>query len=462
MIVHAFMVPHPPVALPEIGRGEEKKIQPTLDSFRKVALEIAKIAPDTIVLSTPHTTMYRDYFLISPGTRARGDFGRYGRPDVSFDIAYDEEFTKKLSALCRKAGIAAGTDYERDPSLDQGTMVPLYYINQEYTDYRLVRVGLSGQSLPEHYKLGERIREVADELDRRVVYVASGDLSHCQLASGPYGLKPEGPEYDSRIMRTMGSGNFGELLEYDPVFLEKAEECGHRSFVIMAGALDGLSVTPHVLSHEATLGVGYGFVSYEIGGPDESRHFLEKYENKVKETAGKSADPYVKLARKSVEAFVRKRKRYRPLSEEEELPEEIRNGRAGAFVSIHEFGDLRGCIGTILPTQKSLADEIISNAISACSRDPRFDPVTEDELPYLSISVDILSEPERITDKSELDVRRYGVICSTPDGRRGLLLPDLDGVDTADQQISIACHKGGIDPHDKDLILERFEVVRHE
>jgi AmmeMemoRadiSam system protein A len=458
MIVHAFMVPHPPVAVPEIGRGEERKIQPTLDSFREVAREIAALRPETIVLSTPHSTMYRDYFLISPGKHARGDFARYGRPDVAFSVDYDEEFTLALADTCRRHGMAAGTDFERDPSLDQGTMVPLYYINQEYRDYRLVRVGLSGQSLPEHYKLGERIQEVAELLGRRVVYVASGDLSHCQLESGPYGWHPEGPEYDRRIMSTMGRAAFGELLEYDPVFLEKAEECGHRSFVIMAGALDGMSVTPHVLTHEATLGVGYGFVSYDVGGRDECRHFLAQYEEKVRQSAGKSTDPYVRLAREAVVSWVIDRKRIRV---PEKLPTAMLTERAGAFVSLHEFGELRGCIGTIAPTAKNIAEEIIGNGISACSRDPRFDPVREEELPYLEISVDVLGKPELIHSPDELDVRKYGVICMAPDGRRGLLLPDLDGVDTVEDQIRIACRKGGIGRNEKGIRLERFEVVRH-
>lgn len=459
MIIHAFMVPHPPVAVPEIGRGSEKEISATLDSFRRTADEIASLKPDTIVLSTPHSTMYADYFLISPGAHAHGDFRQYGHLEVSFEVDYDEQFTTELSRRCRSEGISAGTDYERDPSLDQGTMVPLYYILQKYTDFRLVRVGLSGLPLREHYRLGEQIRATADALGRRVVYVASGDLSHCQKKDGPYGLHPEGPVYDKKIMQTMGSGNFGELLEYDSHFLRRAEECGHRSFVMMAGTLDGLSVTPHVFSHEATFGVGYGFVSYDIGGEDPDRHFLRKYEkNTVNQLSG-TGDAFVKLARASVESWVRSHRR---LSLPDDLPDEMLHTRAGAFVSIHEFGDLRGCIGTIAPTKVNIAEEIISNAISACSRDPRFHEICTDELPYLSISVDILSPAERISSPDQLDVHHYGVICSVPDGRRGLLLPDLEGVDTVREQIRIACRKGGIDPDDPSLILERFEVIRHE
>ena len=133
--------------------------------------------------------------------------------------------------------------------------------------------------------------------------------------------------------------------------------------------------------------------------------------------------------------------------------------RAGAFVSIHKHGKLRGCIGTIEATAGNVAEEIIRNAVSAATRDPRFNPVTEDELKWLEINVDVLGSPERISSVSELDVKRYGVIV-TCGYKRGLLLPDLEGVDTPEQQVAIAMQKGGI-REGEPYTLERFEVVRH-
>ena len=129
-------------------------------------------------------------------------------------------------------------------------------------------------------------------------------------------------------------------------------------------------------------------------------------------------------------------------------------------MSIHEHGELRGCIGTIAATKPSLAKEIIDNAISACSRDPRFSAIEEDELEWLEINVDVLGKPEPVKDIAELDVKKYGVICSSR-GRRGLLLPDLEGVDSVEQQLDIACSKGGFDRYAEDLKIERFEVIHH-
>ena len=131
----------------------------------------------------------------------------------------------------------------------------------------------------------------------------------------------------------------------------------------------------------------------------------------------------------------------------------------GTFVSLHAHGQLRGCIGTIGPTTENVAWEIVQNAVSACSRDPRFAPVRADELDSLEYSVDVLGEPETVSSPEELDVKKYGVIVSCG-GRRGLLLPDLEGVDTVAQQIDIAREKGGISSREK-YTLERFEVVRH-
>ena len=289
--------------------------------------------------------------------------------------------------------------------------------------------------------------------------IASGDLSHKLQDYGPYGFAEEGPEYDRRIMDVCGRASFGELFDFSETFCEKAAECGHRSFVIMAGTLDGLNVKATELSHQDVTGVGYGICTFYPDGEDPGRHFLAEYLEKAKreclEKAEKS-DPFVRLARASVNAWVLRRER---LSVPSGLPDEMLTSRAGAFVSLHLDGRLRGCIGTIAASRPNIAEEIIDNAVSACSRDPRFSPVTPGELNRLEISVDVLGKPEPIDSPDQLDVKRYGVIVSRG-AKRGLLLPNLDGVDSVDDQIRIARQKGGI-REGEPYRLERFEVVRH-
>ncbi len=167
----------------------------------------------------------------------------------------------------------------------------------------------------------------------------------------------------------------------------------------------------------------------------------------------------VRIARQAVETFVNAG-RIPSVEEVDSLDIPVPEGnRAACFVSLHRHGSLRGCIGTILPTMASVTAEIIRNAVSACSEDPRFDPVSPEELEGLEISVDILGPPEHIIDPGELDPARYGVIVSAG-FRRVLLLPDLEGVDTVTQQLAIACRKGGIGP-DEPFAMQRFTVTRY-
>ena len=261
-IAAGYMVPHPPIAVPEIGRGEERKISASLQAFKEVAEDIARIKPDTIIVTSPHATMYRDYFHISPGSRAEGDFGRFRAGQVRMSVDYDRELRDKIGQICVSRSFPAGELGELEPALDHGTMVPLYFINACFRNYRLVRIGLSGLPLAMHWELGTIIREAVDQTGRKAVFLASGDLSHCQKKDGPYGLRPAGPDYDRRIMDVMGKGDFKKLLTFDEDFLEESMECGHRSFTIMGGALDSLDPIVRVLAHEATFGVGYGFVMY--------------------------------------------------------------------------------------------------------------------------------------------------------------------------------------------------------
>lgn len=165
--------------------------------------------------------------------------------------------------------------------------------------------------------------------------------------------------------------------------------------------------------------------------------------------------PLVQLARRTIEAYVREGKMIEPPLE---MTPEMKE-KAGTFVSLHRHGQLRGCIGTFTPVQDNVAEEIIHNAVSSATQDPRFLPVQPHELDDLEISVDVLSTPEPVSDMTELDPRRYGVIV-VAGRRRGLLLPDLEGVDTVAEQIDICRRKAGIGP-DEPVQIYRFEVRRY-
>ncbi len=459
-LVGAFIVPHPPLIVPEVGKGQEEKVSKTIQSYHEIAKRIAALKPDTIVISSPHSIMYSDYFHISPGKGAKGSFGQFGAGQVSVRTEYDEDFTDALERCSEKAGIEAGTLGEKNPDLDHGTLVPLYFINQYLKNYKLVRMGLSGLSGAEHYKLGACVASTADKLNRRTVFVASGDLSHKLSTEGPYGYAKEGPEFDQQVTKAMKEGDFLTFLEFSPDFCEAAAECGLKSFIILSGALSGKEVEPDFLSYEGTFGVGYALCEFKIKGNSEDRNFEQIFREKQRELARKqqeTEDTYVHLARQALEYYL---KTGEYMEQPQGLPAEMTARRAGVFVSLKKHGSLRGCIGTISPVTGSVAEEILRNAVSSGLEDPRFPPVVEAELEELTYSVDVLGEPEPISSMAELDVVRYGVIV-TAGRKRGLLLPNLENVNTVEEQVAIARKKAGI--YDNEAFrMERFEVVRHK
>ena len=454
-----FVVPHPPILLPEIGRGEETKLQATMEAYREVMRAAAALQPDTIVVISPHAPMYADYIHISDGQGAAGDMGTFRAPELRFAVHYDAEFVAALASRCACSGLAAGTAGADEPALDHGTMVPLYFLREQLPDCPIVRIGLSGLSVLEHYELGQHIAAVAEKLDRRVVCIASGDLSHKLREDGPYGFAPEGPVFDARVTELLGKGDFLGLLRVAPKLANAAAECGLRSIWIMSGTLDCRQVSARLLSYEGPFGVGYGVACFLAGERDERRDFGAQFAAGALMEAPVSPvseDAYVRLARFSLETYVNTG---REATLPSDLPAELLERLAGCFVSLKKDGQLRGCIGTMAPVQRSLAEEIMNNAISAAVYDPRFPAVQPEELPSLVYSVDVLSELEPVASLAELDVQRYGVVVRAG-RRRGLLLPALEGVTTPEQQVAIAREKAGIAP-EAAVSLYRFEVIRH-
>lgn len=450
-IVAAYAVPHPPLIVPAVGKGEERGISSTVAAYEEVARRIAAHRPDTVVVTSPHAPLYRDAFFVSAASELPGSMLAFGAPEERLAASMDVELARAIRDEAAGRGLPVAFGGRGDEQLDHGTYVPLSFIRDLLDDVRIVRVGLSWLPYAAHRELGGAIASAVAALGRRAVFVASGDLSHKLKEDGPYGFAPEGPEFDREIARIFESGDLDALFAFDEGFCERAAECGLRSFQIMAGSLEGLPVSSELLSCEGPFGVGYGVGAFEVAPSGGGLHaepsiFVD------------GVDPYVALARASVERYVREGS---PLAVPADAPEELARRRAGVFVSLHIGDRLRGCIGTIGPAYGSIAEEIVNNGIAAATDDPRFSPVTPAELELLSYSVDVLAPAEPIESEAELDPARYGVIV-TKGWRRGLLLPALDGIDTAAYQVEIAKRKAGIDPCDADVELERFEVVRHD
>ena len=459
-VIIAAVVPHPPIILPEIGLGQEREIRQTTEAYREVARRIRKAKPETLVILSPHATSYADYFHISPGKKARGDFRRFGAKQVEVTAFYDEEFVTALEKNAKRAGVPAGTKGEQDAALDHGTMIPLTFLAERELPCSIVRIGLSGLDPAAHYRLGKCIKKTAEELNRDIAVVASGDLSHKLLESGPYGYAEQGPEFDRFATAALEKGDFLSLLTMDINLSEAAAECGLGAFRILAGALDQTAVASELLSYQGPFGVGYAVATFLPQREDQERAFDVTYQRAERariSAAREREDAYTRLARQTIESFV---KTGEALPLPDDMPTELTQTRAGVFVSLKIAGKLRGCIGTVSAVTGSIAEEIRKNAVSACSEDPRFEPVRAEELERIQYSVDVLGKTERVDAVDQLDAKRYGVVVISG-YRKGLLLPNLDGVDTVEEQIKIAKRKAGI-PEGERCRMERFEVVRHQ
>lgn len=463
-ILGYYLMPHPPIIIPDIGKGEEKKIEATSLACNKIGREIADMKPERIIVITPHATMFSDAIAISDEERITGDLSQFRCSNIKMDIPIDKEFNIRLGTACHVEGIPSVlvnsellSRYNVRYELDHGTIVPLYFVNKYYNEYNIVHITYSMIGDINLYKFGIEIKNVTEKLNRKVVVIASGDLSHKLKEEGPYSYSPYGEKFDRELLGNLEKGDVIGTFKMNKTLINEAGQCGLNSVYILLGVMEGKEIKGDILSYEGTFGVGYGVMKLRREGQDKI-YLDELIKDKEEQFNKKVTDSnvYVKLARENLKHYYTFGKSIKDTSN---LSQELLNQKHGVFVSLKKFDNLRGCIGTIAPTTNSVAEEIIRNSIEAAMHDPRFPEVSEDELDDIDISVDVLMDSE-LCGKEDLDPKKYGVIVSSG-MRRGLLLPDLEGVDTIEEQLKIACDKGDID-FDEDYTIERFEVIRYK
>jgi AmmeMemoRadiSam system protein A len=379
----------------------------------------------------------------------------FGHSEVELGFANDTKLADLIITIAMSAGISAGhvdpktaKKYTDVQGLDHGALVPLYFVDKIFREndrsFKLVHIStpfLPSESL---YAFGKVIASAVEESGRKAVYLASGDLSHMLTPDAPAGYDPKGQKYDDRLVGYLRDSDVGSVLAITENEMHEAGECGTRSFMMALGALQSKTFKTEIYSYEGPFGVGYLCAGLLLTDPAKSH-------------------VYPDLARFTVERHVKERKVIKPddffKEKDFQIDANDLSKKAGVFVSIKKNGELRGCIGTIAPTCENILVEIVQNAVSASSQDPRFEQVREEELADLSFSVDVLGDPVDISSLDELDPGRYGVIV-TRGYRRGLLLPDLEGVDTPHEQVMIALRKAGISPSEQ-YSMQRFEVIRY-
>lgn len=423
--------PHPPIIIPDVGRGREAEASATIGGMRSLSRLTAINRADTILILSPHAPFFgglsmslaRDYY---------GDFGMFGAPGASLSMPGALQAGEALASHLEKKFYVVKRRHEKCP-LDHGSLIPLSFIAGGGSSHvpSLVLANPIGLSPSDAFALGRALSEAP--ADGSWALIASGDLSHRVTRDAPAGYSPFGAEFDRMIVEAFKSNDPSRLLSLQPDEIDRAGECGLRSALVFLGLAEGRSIRS--ISYEAPFGVGYA-------------------------TAFAPLHSATLLARAVLEECVRKGRRaaLEASSRFSAFPE--LKSRSACFVTLKTGGgeQLRGCIGTILPARDTLLEEITENAQSAALRDPRFPPVAKEELGDISLSVDLLSLPEPVSSLDSLDPAKFGVIVER-NGLRGVLLPALEGVDSVDQQIAIAARKAGIHSAEG-ASISRFTVNR--
>ena len=463
MISYGAVMPHPPVLVKDIGGAQLRQLENSQQALSAISSELLASKPDCIVFLTPHGNVFQDCLTYLASANLEGDLSDFGS-EYRTSLKNDLQLMQTIAELAEDKNlplVAVTADliqrYRLKEKLDHGILVPLYFLQQAgmgEIPILAISIGLLGNE--ELYKFGKVIQEASERLGRRVAVLASGDMSHALKEEGPYRFHPDGPRFDQTVKQVFERGVLADLLEIPPQLRENARECGYPSLLILSGALDGFKPEKTIINYEGPFGVGYLSVGIKPGGKIASLiPELKNRQAKLTAERRNQEGPLVRWARLNLEHAVT------GLNAPELYDDlqELKLQQAAAFVSIKKGGNLRGCIGTILPAYENLAEEIAQNALAAGLRDPRFAPIVAGELDDLEYSVDVLGKPENC-GREDLDPHQFGVIVSYK-GRRGLLLPDLEGIDTVEEQLRIACQKAGISPHEP-YAIERFEVIRHK
>lgn len=270
-ILGSYLFPHPPIIIEDIGQGEEKKAGKTIEGVKALAKSIKDKAPNTIIVITPHGPLFTDAISITIEEELKGDFRKFGYWDIKLECKNDVNLAYRIIRNALRDGIqvaqvnmefAKNNDVELD--LDHGTIVPLYYVDREYKDYKIVHITCGFLSPQELYNFGVCIKSAVEEVESDAVILISGDLSHKLPGDGSNGFTQCGEEFDKKVIEILEAGDMEGLITFDLELAERADECGLRPLMVMAGALDKAKLNTKVLSHESPYGIGYCTAKLEV------------------------------------------------------------------------------------------------------------------------------------------------------------------------------------------------------
>jgi aromatic ring-opening dioxygenase LigB subunit len=259
-LVGCYVTPHPPVVVPAVGGSQVEKVRPTLEALQSLAGEAARLAPETIVLISPHAGLDRSHMGVGVSGRYRGDLGLFGAPQAAADLEGDTGLAESVlrDSLAREVPVLPRGRQDGVQTLDHGALVPLYFLLSQLPELpRLVLLTFSLLGTPEHVQFGHAVGTAIEVSGRRTLFVASGDLSHRLLPGAPAGYNPRGKEFDERVAQAFSQGDAETLTHLPPSLVEAAGECGYRSLLVLIGLLGERAFRTRLLSYEGPFGVGY-------------------------------------------------------------------------------------------------------------------------------------------------------------------------------------------------------------
>ncbi|RMF84318.1 MAG: AmmeMemoRadiSam system protein A [Nitrospirae bacterium] len=434
-VVAAVLLPHAPIVCPPVAGPRAPEVRATTAACAEAAQTVVAARPDALVVTAPHGPRHPLEVTVCTAERLAGDLARFGAPEVAVSLPGAPELA---AAAVAAVGRVARCRPFPGGALEYSTVVPLSFLCDAGWNGPTLLVALPYPGATDPAAVGAAVAEAAAGLGLRLAVVASGDMSHRLTRDAPSGYDPEGRVFDEEVAALLAAGDLEALRGLDPVRVERAGEDCLDSLLFAAGCLGFETPGARLLSYEGPFGVGYGVAV--LAAPPEP-------------LAWSGALP--ELARDAIRAYVSEGRRLAP---PETLPPEWHR-RAPVFVTLRTpSGELRGCIGSLEPLTGNLAAETIDRAIAAATGDPRFAPVGPGEVEDLEVEVSILSPLEPVPSLEALDPARYGVVVEAG-GRRGVLLPGIEGIDTPEQQVAIARRKAGIGPTEP-VRLYRFTVEK--
>lgn len=443
----AALMCHAPIVIPKIAGERAGDCARTTAAMAEVAQRLCAHEPDVLVLISPHAPRDPRRFGLVRAAWLEGDFGRFGVPEVALRMRGAPEAAAAVAEAAGRRDLSTWSP--SGTALDHGALVPMHFLNEAGYTGKILLVALPYPDTGLEPAMGHAIADAARALGQRFVVLASGDMSHRLQPGAPSGFHPQAKRFDQLFVQLMERGELGEAVRLPPELRELAAEDVVDSCTVAAAAVGFDSTGHRVLSYEGPFGVGYC---------EAVLHDGEAARASAARTTARATDQrppreLLEVARNAIDACLHGRRCVVP-----RLPAPYDRSR-GVFVTLRDSeGGLRGCIGHLEPHHDTLAEEIASCAVATALHDTRFARVEADELDDLRIELSLLSPAEPVRSLAELDPARYGVIVSRG-VRRGVLLPEVEGVTSAEQQVRIAARKAGLELDDH-VDLERFEVIK--